>query len=115
MQGTGLIVILFFFGLAGGVVGRIKGSSFFLWFMVSALVPFIGLLAAIAYRWEDRELRRQCPGCGRIVKLHDALCTHCGTELEFPAVAIAPSAGSPRGTRRSRPGRRSLALPDDRL
>ena len=29
------------------------------------------------------------PGCGRVVKLHDAVCTRCGAELEFPDVAIA--------------------------
>ena len=86
------VIIAFFFGLAGGVVGRIKGSSFFLWFLISALVPFIGLLTAICYRWEDRELRRQCPGCGKVLKLHDAVCTSCGYELDFPEVAIAPEA-----------------------
>ena len=86
------VVIAFFFGLAGGVVGRIKGSSFFLWFLISALVPLLGLLAAICYRFEDRELRRQCPGCGRVLKLHDAVCTSCGYELEFPEVAIASEA-----------------------
>ena len=85
----GLVVILFFFGLAGGVVGRIKGSSFVLWFLISACVPFIGLLTAIFYRWENQELRRECPSCGRIVKLHDAVCIRCGAELEFPEVAIA--------------------------
>ncbi len=92
MAGEGLIVIMFFFGLAGGVVGRIKGSSFFLWFLISGLIPFLGLLTAICYRFENTELRRQCPGCGKVVKLHDALCTRCGTELEFPEVAIAPEA-----------------------
>jgi len=85
----GLVVILFFFGLAGGVVGRMKGSSFFLWFLISACVPFLGLLTAVFYRWDNRELRRQCPGCGKVVMLHDALCTRCGTDLEFPEVAIA--------------------------
>jgi hypothetical protein len=85
----GLVVILFFFGLAGGVVGRIKGSSFVLWFLISACVPFIGLLTAIFYRWENQELRRECPSCGRVVKLHDAVCVRCGAELEFPEVAIA--------------------------
>ncbi len=92
MDGLGYLVIAFFFGLAGGVVGRIKGSSFFIWFLISACVPFLGLLTAICYRWEDRELRRQCPGCGKVVKLHDALCTSCGYELEFPELAIAPEA-----------------------
>jgi hypothetical protein len=92
MAGLGLVVIMLFFGLAGGVVGRIKGSSFFLWFLISGLVPFFGLLAAVCYRFENQELRRQCPGCGRVVKLHDAVCISCGTELEFPEVAIAPKA-----------------------
>jgi hypothetical protein len=85
----GLVVICVFFGLAGGVVGRIKGSSFFIWFLVSGVMPFIGLAAAILYRWDKNELRRQCPRCGRVVKLHDAVCMKCGEELEFPDVAIA--------------------------
>ncbi len=48
--GYGLIVVLFFFGLAGGIVGRMKGSSFVLWFLVSFCVPFIGLACAVLYR-----------------------------------------------------------------
>ena len=94
MGGLAYVVIAFFFGLAGGVVGRMKGSSFFLWFLISGLVPFFGLLAAVCYRWEDRELRRQCPGCGKLLKLHDAVCTNCGYELEFPDVAIRSEASA---------------------
>jgi hypothetical protein len=92
MAGMGYVVICLFFGLAGGVVGRIKGSSFVLWFLISGLIPILGLLTAICYRWDDRELRRRCPGCGRVVKLHDAICTRCGAELEFPETAIASEA-----------------------
>jgi hypothetical protein len=84
----GYVAIAVGFGLAGGVIGRIKGSSFFLWFLISGLVPFFGLLAAICYRYDSRELRRICHGCGRVLKLHDAICTRCGTELEFPESAI---------------------------
>jgi hypothetical protein len=90
--GLGLLVILFFFGLAGGIVGRIKGSSFVLWFLISFSVPFIGLLTAVFYRYENQELRRQCPRCHRVLKLYDAVCVYCGYELEFPSVAIAPEA-----------------------
>jgi len=84
------IVICFFFGLAGGIVGKVKGSSFFLWFAISALLPVAGLIGALVYRNEREELRRQCPGCGKVVKAYDALCTRCGTELEYPAAPLEP-------------------------
>lgn len=103
MAGAGYVVICLFFGLAGGFVGRAKGSSFWVWFLISALVPFLGLLTAIFYRWEDRELRRQCPGCGRVVKLYDAVCMRCGEELEFPESAIASEAGMRGRTRAVHP------------
>jgi|SRR4051794_12384934 ribosomal protein S27AE len=92
MAGFGYVVICLGFGLAGGFVGRMKGSSFVLWFLISALVPVLGLLTAVFYRWEDRELRRQCPRCGKVVKLHDAKCMRCGQELEFPDAALPSEA-----------------------
>ncbi len=98
------LIIAFSFALAGGIVGKIKGSSFWIWFIISGVLPVLGLLAAILYRSERNEVRRQCPGCGKIVPLYDALCTRCGkmvklydamcmrcgTELDFPEVAIEP-------------------------
>lgn len=87
-----MIYLLFcaWFGIAGAVVARIKGVSMFLGLLISAVLPVLGLLALVLYRSDRHELRRQCPGCGKVVPLHDALCTRCGTELEFPEVAIAP-------------------------
>jgi RNA polymerase subunit RPABC4/transcription elongation factor Spt4 len=84
------VIIAVCFGLAGGIVGKLKGSSFVLWFLISGLVPFFGLLAAIAYRFERDELRRACPNCGRVTMAYDALCTRCGAELEYPERVIAP-------------------------
>ena len=78
------LVLCFFFGLSTGFVGRIKGSSFALWFLIGAVLPGIGLMAALLYRYERDEPHRRCPGCGKVVPVHDALCTRCGTELEFP-------------------------------
>jgi hypothetical protein len=92
MAGFGYLVIALAFGVAGGVVGRMKGSSFWLWFLISALIPVLGLLTAVFYRWEERELRRQCPRCGRVVKLYDAKCMRCGHELEFPESALPSEA-----------------------
>ena len=39
-------------------------------------------------------MRRQCPTCGKVVKLHDAMCMRCGTDLEFPDVAIEPESAA---------------------
>ena len=84
------VIIALCFAISGGIVGRIKGSSFWLWFLISGAVPVLGLLAAILYRFERDELRRQCPNCGRVTKIYDAVCTRCGAELDFPEVALAP-------------------------
>jgi hypothetical protein len=86
------LIICFCFGMAGGIVGRIKGSSFFLWFLISAVVPFIGLITAIAYRFERDEPRRQCPKCGRVTKAYDALCTRCGEEFDYPEQLLVSEA-----------------------
>ncbi len=89
------IVIAVCFAISGGIVGKLKGSSFWLWFLISGAVPFLGLITALAYRFERDELRRQCPRCGRVTKIYDAVCTRCGTELDFPEVAIAPESWEP--------------------
>jgi hypothetical protein len=86
------VIIAVCFGLSGGIVGKIKGSSFWLWFLISGVVPILGLVTAIVYRSERNELRRQCPRCGRVTKVYDAICTKCGTELEYPDVVLAPEA-----------------------
>ena len=84
------IAIAVCFGLAGGLVGRIKGSSFWIWFLISGVVPIFGLMAAIAFRSDRNEPRRQCPKCGRVTMAYDALCTRCGEEFEYPEHLLAP-------------------------
>jgi hypothetical protein len=88
------LIICLFFGLAGGLIGRMKGSSFVLWFLISAVVPVIGLLAAVLYRYESDEVRRQCPRCGRVVKLYDQVCMGCGYDMDFPDEAIVPESAA---------------------
>ncbi|MCA1690603.1 MAG: hypothetical protein LC720_09340 [Actinobacteria bacterium] len=78
------LVIAFCFGVAGGLVGRHKGSSFVVWFLIAATVPFVGLLTVFFYRYETEEALRRCPNCRRATRIHDALCTRCGAELEYP-------------------------------
>jgi hypothetical protein len=90
------LLVALWFGVATGLVGRLRGSSFALWFIIGAVVPVIGLIAALVYRSDRQELRRQCPGCGKVVKLHDAMCMRCGTDLEFPEFAIEPESAAAR-------------------
>ena len=78
------------------VIGRAKGSSTVIWFAVGAIVPFLGVLIAALYRYESDEVRRQCPTCGNVVPLHDQVCTRCGTDLDFPEVAIEPESAAQR-------------------
>jgi hypothetical protein len=84
------LIICLFFGLAGGWVGKAKGSSFVLWFLISGLIPVLGLAAAVLYRFESDEVRRQCPNCGKVIKLYDQVCMRCGEDLDFPETAIVP-------------------------
>lgn len=101
-EGAAYVFIAICFGMAGGIVGSLKGSSFWIWFLVSAIVPFVGLLAALCFRSELAEPQAPCPTCGKPVKLHQALCTKCGTELAYHApgdlVTAAPGAAPPPRT-----------------
>jgi hypothetical protein len=89
------LVVAFLFGLSGGLVGRMKGSSFFVWFLISAVIPVLGLLAALLYRSERDEMRRVCPHCGAVIKLHDAVCMSCGRDQDFTNELIAPQSWGP--------------------
>ena len=79
-----LLIILTSFGLATGIIGRAKGSSFFIWFLVGFFLPFIGLVAVILYRVEKEEPERRCPRCGAIHKLYVQVCRRCGEDLYLP-------------------------------
>ncbi len=78
------LVIAFFFGLATGIIGRGKGSSFFIWFIVGMVLPLFGLIAVILSRSEKVEPERQCPTCQKTLKLYVQVCPRCGTDLYLP-------------------------------
>ena len=85
-----LVFIMVFCGLSAGIIGKIKGSSFLIWFLIGGALPIIGTIAALAYRWEREELRRRCEECGNVVALSDQVCMRCGRDLEFPTEVLAP-------------------------
>ena len=90
------VVIALAFAVAGGLMGRAKGSSFLLWFLISGAVPVLGLVAAVLYRDERKEPEMACPRCRQRHKAYDAFCLRCGQELEFPGSldSIAPTSSS---------------------
>jgi hypothetical protein len=84
MTGGAYALIATTFALATGIIGRAKGSSFFIWFLVGGVLPVIGLIAAFLYRVERDEPERRCPRCGRVHKLHVQVCTACGEDMYLP-------------------------------
>ena len=84
MAGGAYVIIALSFGLATGIIGRGKGSSFWIWFAVGTVSPILGLIAVILYRGEEEEPERRGPTCGKILKLHVQVCTRCGTHLYLP-------------------------------
>jgi hypothetical protein len=84
------LVIDFFLGLSAAVIGRIKGSSFLIWFLVGAGLPLLGTLAAVFYRYERYEPRRECDECGRMMPVTDQVCRRCGADQEAPKEIYVP-------------------------
>lgn len=84
MESVPYVIIAVSFGLSTGFIGRAKGSSFFLWFIVGTVVPILGLIAVVLYRNERDEPERRCPNCSKIVKLYVQVCPRCGTDLFLP-------------------------------
>lgn len=82
--GAPYLVIALSFGLAAGIIGRAKGSSFAIWFLVGAIIPVFGLIAAILYRSERQEPKRRCTTCGKELELYVQVCPRCGADLYLP-------------------------------
>ena len=78
------LVLMFFFGLSAGVIGKIKGSSFFIWFLIGAALPLLGTIAAVFYRYERNEPHRECDECGFVMPLTNQVCRRCGADQSLP-------------------------------
>ena len=86
------LVLMFFFGLSAGTIGKIKGSSFVIWFLVGAGLPLIGTIAAVLYRFEGKEPRRRCDECGLLMPITSQVCRRCGADQEYPSEIYVRSA-----------------------
>ncbi len=86
MGGAAYVVIAVSFGLATGIIGRAKGSSFWIWLLVGTVLPGLGLIAVVLYRNERTEPERRCPRCGAVHKIHVQVCNRCGLDMDLPPV-----------------------------
>ena len=86
------LVILFSFGLSAGAVAKIKGHSFFLWFLIGFCLPFFGTITALCTSNDRRAgtRTRRCTECPNVMPIHVQVCTRCGADLPFPELAAEP-------------------------
>lgn len=73
-------------GIVAALVGRSKGSSFWIWLFVGTCLPVIGPIAALLHRNEHLEPERRCPRCEAIHKIHVQVCSRCGLDMDLPDV-----------------------------
>jgi hypothetical protein len=84
VTGGAYILLALSFALATGIIGRSKGSSFFIWFVVGGVLLVFGLIAVFCFRFEKDEPERRCPRCGAVQKLYVQVCRRCGEDLYLP-------------------------------
>lgn len=91
------IIIALCFGIATAIIGKAKGSSFFVWLLVGCVFNIFALIAVILYRSELDEPERTCPRCGKVEKLYVQVCTRCGEDLYLPdpSEILAPRSRQP--------------------
>jgi hypothetical protein len=83
-------LFLFFFAFITGLIGRYKGSSFFIWFLVGGLLPIVGLFAVLLSGSQRQDPRRECPNCGNVVGIATQVCPRCGEDMDYPEEFVAP-------------------------
>ena len=86
------LVLIFFTGLSAGIIGKVRGSSFLIWFAIGLVLPLIGTVAALLYRRESETPKGECPECGNPVAIHDQVCMNCGRDLDWRPDFTLPAA-----------------------
>lgn len=77
------VVLIVFCGLSAGIVAKLRGNGFWIWFLIGLVLPLLGTVAALLYRRESEVPKRACPECGSPVAIHDQVCMKCGRDLEW--------------------------------
>jgi uncharacterized OB-fold protein len=53
------------------------------------VLPGIGTIAALAWRFEDEEAYRECDECGQVMPLYQQVCSRCGADQEWPEEVLS--------------------------
>ena len=61
--------------------------------LIGATLPLLGLVAVVLYRVDKDEPERQCPRCGKALKLYVQVCPRCGEDLYLPDPAAVRHPG----------------------
>jgi ribosomal protein S27AE len=85
------LVLIVFTGLSAGIVAKIRGNSFLIWFAVGFVLPVLGTVAALLYRRDGEVPTRECPDCGNAVAIHDQVCMQCGRDLDWSQDLTLPA------------------------
>jgi hypothetical protein len=85
------IVLIICTGLSAGIVAKIRGNSFLLWFAIGFVLPVFGTIAALLYRRDSEVPKRECPECGKPVAIHDQVCMKCGRDLDWTPELTLPA------------------------
>lgn len=87
---TPLLASALILGIVTAVIGKLRGSSFWVWLLVGTLLPGVGLAAVILMRNPNHEPRRECPNCHAVLPISAQVCMRCGEDLDYPDELIAP-------------------------
>jgi hypothetical protein len=85
------IVLIIFTGLSAGIVAKIRGNGFWIWFAIGFVLPFFGTVAALLYRRGSDDDKRECPECGNTIAVHDQVCMNCGRDLDWSKDLTLPA------------------------
>lgn len=85
------IVLIIFTGLSAGIIAKIRGNGFWIWFAIGFVLPFFGTVAALLYRRGSEVEKRECPECGNTIAIHDQVCMKCGRDLDWSSDLTLPA------------------------
>lgn len=71
-----IVILVIILGLVPAIIAKLKGRSFFLWWLYGSLVLIIALPHSIF-----APILKRCPQCKESARRDANICPHCRTEF----------------------------------